>query len=30
MTLTEGAFILTVSLSGDYDDLEFVGYFKSS
>ncbi len=28
MTLTEGAFILTVSLSGDYDDLEFVGYFN--
>ena len=27
MTLTEGAFILTVSLSGNYDDLEFVGYF---
>jgi hypothetical protein len=28
MTLTEGAFILTVSLSGNYDDLEFVGYFN--
>lgn len=27
MTLTEGAFILTVSLSGNYNDLEFVGYF---
>ena len=26
--LIEGAFILTVSLSGNYDDLEFVGYFN--
>jgi hypothetical protein len=26
--LAEGLFILTVSLSGNYDDLEFVGYFN--
>jgi|TARA_R110000824_G_scaffold148490_3_gene318315 hypothetical protein len=26
--LAEGIFILTVSLSGNYDDLEFVGYFN--
>ena len=26
--LAEGLFILTVSLSGDYNDLEFVGYFN--
>lgn len=26
--LAEGMFILTVSLSGDYNDLEFVGYFN--
>jgi len=27
MNLTEGLFILTVSLSGSYDDLEYVGNF---
>ena len=27
--LAEGLFILTVSLSGNYDDLEFVGYFNN-
>lgn len=27
MNLTEGLFILTVSLSGNYDDLEYVGNF---
>ena len=26
--LAEGLFVLTVSLSGNYDDLEFVGYFN--
>ena len=26
--LAEGIFILTVSLSGDYNDLQFVGYFN--
>ena len=26
--LAEGIFMLTVSLSGNYDDLEFVGYFN--
>tara|TARA_R110001592_G_scaffold104901_1_gene295103 strand:+ start:419 stop:694 length:276 start_codon:yes stop_codon:yes gene_type:complete len=26
--LAEGLFILTVSLSGNYDDLEFVGFFN--
>ena len=26
--LAEGIFILTVSLSGNYNDLEFVGYFN--
>ena len=26
--LTEGKYILTVSLSGKYNDLEFVGYFN--
>ena len=26
--LAEGLFILTVSLSGNYNDLEFVGYFN--
>jgi|TARA_R100001369_G_scaffold92654_1_gene138952 hypothetical protein len=26
--LAEGMFILTVSLSGNYNDLEFVGYFN--
>jgi|TARA_R110000796_G_scaffold64443_6_gene149324 hypothetical protein len=26
--LAEGMFILTVSLSGNYDDLQFVGYFN--
>ena len=26
--LAEGLFVLTVSLSGDYRDLEFVGYFN--
>jgi hypothetical protein len=26
--LAEGLFVLTVSLSGNYNDLEFVGYFN--
>jgi len=26
--LAEGLFVLTVSLSGSYNDLEFVGYFN--
>ena len=27
--LAEGLFILTVSLNGNYEDLEFVGYFNN-